>query len=499
MLLCILLLQYSSFPLSGQILKKEAWTAVHNDAIKSHKLLILDFSTDWCIPCKELKREVLDKDTVKNFLSTDYKLITINAERDFGVILAKKYCITAYPTILIFNTRGILIGYKKGIEGIETPAGFLKFLAYYGAGKHVLPAKKMNSELNIIYPQFYNDYFAHHHLPDTITVDNYLKTQSNWFSEKNWAVLNVFGQRKKYLNYIIAHADKFIRLYGCMVIPVIQTAISDKVGKDIKKKDSSAFYHDLNILLTLRNSDPTLYANNPSWQLFMELSFWGEAALNWPKFISIWKEYQNRFDNSLDRRAVELIAANCENDSVIQYAQQLQNLKIKNDPTNWRNYALLAGLYLKTNIEVADQYYTKAVQLVNNNPSLINNIVGIRIQNSLQYDDSVFQDALLFMKIYSPTLYSENINFFRAAYFEKHKEWEKFSGAVNNYIQQIGGPDSIKNTKLFFNYAEIINSNNVTNQYCVRSAYTWLDYILKKDPGNAIFKRTYLSLRNKLK
>tara|TARA_B100000767_G_C19746871_1_gene528947 strand:+ start:1348 stop:2073 length:726 start_codon:yes stop_codon:yes gene_type:complete len=67
-----------------------------SDIIKSNDIVLLDFSTEWCVPCKKMKPIILEiKEENKNL-----KVIFIDA--DVNKELVKKYQIKGVPVFILF-------------------------------------------------------------------------------------------------------------------------------------------------------------------------------------------------------------------------------------------------------------------------------------------------------------------------------------------------------------------------------------------------------------
>ncbi len=120
----------------------KGWTddfdAAKAQAAKEGKLLLVDFSgSDWCGWCKKLDKEVFAKPEFVEQASKDFVLVLIDSPNDKSKLsakakkenpkLCKKYKIKGYPTVLLMDAEGKVLGktgYKDG-----GPGKYLKHLA----------------------------------------------------------------------------------------------------------------------------------------------------------------------------------------------------------------------------------------------------------------------------------------------------------------------------------------------------------------------------------
>lgn len=111
-------------------------------AKQSHKLIMADFYTDWCVWCKRLDADTYP-DAKVVALSDQIIAVKVNAEKE-GIAAAKKYSVHGYPTILFLNETGEVEGKIGGYEPapafvesltnvIQVHKDFPKLLAHYKA------------------------------------------------------------------------------------------------------------------------------------------------------------------------------------------------------------------------------------------------------------------------------------------------------------------------------------------------------------------------------
>jgi hypothetical protein len=89
-----------------------------------HKLLFVDCFTTWCGPCKILKKYTFRDAILGDYMKDNYVSLAIDMESAEGQILAKKYGIETYPTLLFLDKYGRVINHQVG--GIGAQALLLK-------------------------------------------------------------------------------------------------------------------------------------------------------------------------------------------------------------------------------------------------------------------------------------------------------------------------------------------------------------------------------------
>ena len=113
-------------------------------AAAAHKPLLLEFSTDWCKPCKIFEQTTLIDPRVKSALA-GVELVRYDAEVQPGVAAAMRYTVTSYPTFVGVDARGELsarsTGTDEGEAGVHQFLGFIARVESSSLGEPELKAK----------------------------------------------------------------------------------------------------------------------------------------------------------------------------------------------------------------------------------------------------------------------------------------------------------------------------------------------------------------------
>jgi len=98
------------------------WAEALALAKKENKLIFLDISASWCGPCKMLKRNTFSNNEVGSFYNSNFINVAVDGEKGEGIDLARKYAITAYPTLIFVDGDGKIV---RKTMGYHEPSEFL--------------------------------------------------------------------------------------------------------------------------------------------------------------------------------------------------------------------------------------------------------------------------------------------------------------------------------------------------------------------------------------
>ena len=83
------------------------------------KPVFVDCYTTWCGPCKRMAREVFPQKEAADYFNTKFVCWKIDMEKGEGPGLAEKYDVSAYPTFLVLESDGSLMGRYCGAAPLE--------------------------------------------------------------------------------------------------------------------------------------------------------------------------------------------------------------------------------------------------------------------------------------------------------------------------------------------------------------------------------------------
>ena len=94
------------------------WDEALVAAKSNNKDIFLDIYAVWCGPCKMMDSDVYTVPEVGNYYNSNYINLKIDGESEFGEVLARKYNLSAYPSLYFINSdEGLIyesVGYSDG-------------------------------------------------------------------------------------------------------------------------------------------------------------------------------------------------------------------------------------------------------------------------------------------------------------------------------------------------------------------------------------------------
>lgn len=85
---------------------ENSWTEALKQAARQNKYIFVDAYASWCGPCKMLKATTFKNNKVADFYNDNFVNVAIDMEKGQGPALAAEWGLQAYPTMIIFNSKG---------------------------------------------------------------------------------------------------------------------------------------------------------------------------------------------------------------------------------------------------------------------------------------------------------------------------------------------------------------------------------------------------------
>ena len=103
---------------------REPLAAVRKRASDAQQTLVVEFSADWCSPCKQFERDVLPKESVRGALAK-VQFVRFDAETDVGRDAVRLLHVEGYPTFVALRTDGEV---ASVLQGAQTEVEFVRWL-----------------------------------------------------------------------------------------------------------------------------------------------------------------------------------------------------------------------------------------------------------------------------------------------------------------------------------------------------------------------------------
>lgn len=94
--------------------EKGTFSEILAKAKAQKKLVFMDVYASWCGPCKRMASEVFTQKKVGDYFNATFINAKFDAEVGEGRTIAARYGVNAYPTFLLLNGDGKLVGKMVG-------------------------------------------------------------------------------------------------------------------------------------------------------------------------------------------------------------------------------------------------------------------------------------------------------------------------------------------------------------------------------------------------
>lgn len=296
-------------------------------ALQQHKLLIVDFYTTWCMPCKKLDNMIFKNDSIAHEISKNFVVLKYDAEKDSVHNLSLKHHICSYPTTIVLTGNGKLINKMFGLGG----ADFSSLTANYTnlltesmlldkQGKYV---EGVSTTIDpAIYPAFYKKYVRRTADIKPDDLSTYWSNNKRADDEVSFAILAYFGEAPEpVVDYFIQHKSRYEQRFGKKdVMFVVSNLTSGKFRAAIAAKDEARYQSAIRFMRKqLPAADADEYLQAYSMEMYIALEKWERAIDNLDERIRLkkinanginyfcWKVYEHCSEKKVIGRAVQLM------------------------------------------------------------------------------------------------------------------------------------------------------------------------------------------------
>lgn len=100
-----------------------SWEEVLQKSEVENKPIFLDIYATWCGPCKKLKQDTFSDKEVGAYFNANFINVTLDGEQGDGLVLARKYRVQGYPTMLFIGPEGSV---KRHVLGYHNPEQLIR-------------------------------------------------------------------------------------------------------------------------------------------------------------------------------------------------------------------------------------------------------------------------------------------------------------------------------------------------------------------------------------
>ncbi len=308
-------------------------------AKKENKLIFMDAYTTWCGPCKKLDRETFPREDVSKFFEENFINIKIDMEDEDqnGPELAKRYNVTAYPTLLFIESTGEfkdrVLGFQEGPVLIEEAKKILssnvtlsQFKQKVTEGK--ISAPEMLEHLIKFYPIFAA--MDKESKEKNITffenaIEKYLEktNDKDKFNKEIYdLVTNYFPEASRGIGpveFIISHHKEFEKSIPAQELSAFVCRVSTGTIKALAEKGDKGY---LKYVEEARKELAPVYKNMKAWFSGVDpadmLQNYGDTAFSLSS-----KDWQGYIDSS--KKIAELMGDDIKPEQMVDYVGTLLN------------------------------------------------------------------------------------------------------------------------------------------------------------------------------
>ncbi len=111
--------------------------AAKERAVRENKILVLEFTAKWCLPCRYMEKNVFKNPEVQNF--SQQHAIILQIDIDENKNLKEEFNVEVLPTIILMSSTGSIISKKE--ESLNSEA----FMDWINTNKNATPFSQIST------------------------------------------------------------------------------------------------------------------------------------------------------------------------------------------------------------------------------------------------------------------------------------------------------------------------------------------------------------------
>ena len=118
-ILSLILVLFTSFTSSidtGISFEHSRFSEAKKLARETNKTIFIDSYTQWCGPCKKMAAQVFTDKEVGTFFNNNFVNVKVDMEETEGLLIARRYGVNFYPTLLFIKPTGELVRKEVGFH-----------------------------------------------------------------------------------------------------------------------------------------------------------------------------------------------------------------------------------------------------------------------------------------------------------------------------------------------------------------------------------------------
>lgn len=331
-------------------------------ATKEKKLIFIDAFTEWCHWCKVMDQKTFPDEKVSALLQTNFVPMQWDMEKDYGILLAMKYKIRSYPTLLVLSSDGRLISLESGYKDAEQMVAWLNS-CIENRQEERFPG--ISSTVELAFPEFYKSLYNNSKKAgakvDHDAVSNYLSTQEDLTSEINWAVLYSFSI-PKFEDQFLNSFDTYKELYGRdEVESKVMKIVYQRVKQAAEKKDDNMMAESVMLIEKYIEEDQEKLIIGSMIDYYGKIEKWNEYASNISAMIELMRDSKKESVHATLNSYSWNIYEKCNDPEVINQALTWMS-KVTNESNDYSFIDTYAALLFKAGVySEAELYANKAI------------------------------------------------------------------------------------------------------------------------------------------